>query len=149
AAEVEAEELLEQALADLEAAIEESGAEVTHAPLPRIRADAGQIVQVLTNLIGNAIKFRGEEPPLVHVAAARTDDQWVFSVHDNGVGIEPAEAEAIFTSFKRLRPEVPGSGLGLSICKRVVERHGGHIWVKSEAGQGSTFFFTLPVPTEP
>jgi signal transduction histidine kinase len=145
---VAAGELLEQALGNLEAAIAESGAKVTHAPLPTIHADPVQIVQVLQNLIGNAIKFHGDRPPAVHVAAARTDGEWVFSVHDNGVGMEPVEAESIFTSFKRLRPEVPGSGLGLSICKRVVERHGGHIWVKSEPGQGSTFYFTLPRAAE-
>jgi signal transduction histidine kinase len=145
---VDAGELLEQALGNLEAAIAESGAKVTHAPLPTIHADPVQIVQLLQNLIGNAIKFHGDRPPAVHVAAARTDGEWVFSVHDNGVGMEPVEAESIFTSFKRLRPEVPGSGLGLSICKRVVERHGGHIWVKSEPGQGSTFYFTLPRAAE-
>ncbi|MGH9360983.1 MAG: sensor histidine kinase, partial [Thermoanaerobaculia bacterium] len=143
---VDAGELLEQALGDLEAVIAESDARVTHAELPRIHADPVQIVQLLQNLIGNAIKFRGDRQPVVHVAAARTDGEWVFSVHDNGIGMEPVEAEAIFTSFRRLHPEVPGSGLGLSICKRIVERHGGHIWVRSEPGQGSTFYFTLPRP---
>ncbi|HEY4909157.1 MAG TPA: ATP-binding protein, partial [Methylomirabilota bacterium] len=141
---VDAEELLATALANLGAAIEESGAAVTHSPLPSIRADPGQIVRLLQNLIGNAVKFRGKEKPCVFISAARADDQWVFSVHDNGVGIEPAEAESIFTPFRRLRPDVPGTGLGLATCRRIVERHGGRLWVKSEPGQGATFYFTIP-----
>ena len=141
---VDAEELLAQVLEDLGAAIAESGAAVSHSPLPALQADRGQMAELLRNLIGNAIKFRGPQPPRIHVSAARTDGQWVFSVHDNGVGIDAAEAESIFLPFKRLRPEVPGTGLGLAVCRQIVERHGGHIWVKSEPGQGSTFYFTLP-----
>jgi signal transduction histidine kinase len=141
---VAAEDLLATALANLGAAIEESGAAVTHSPLPSIRADPVQIVRLLQNLIGNAVKFRGKEKPCVFISAARADDQWVFSVRDNGVGIEPAEAESIFTPFRRLRPDVPGTGLGLATCRRIVERHGGRLWVKSEPGQGATFYFTIP-----
>jgi signal transduction histidine kinase len=141
---VDADELLATALANLGAAIEESGAAVTRSPLPSIRADPAQIVRLLQNLIGNAVKFRGKEKPCVFISAARAEDQWVFSVRDNGVGIEPAEAESIFTPFRRLRPDVPGTGLGLATCRRIVERHGGRLWVKSEPGQGATFYFTIP-----
>ena len=141
---VAAEDLLEDALANLRAAVEESGAQVTHSQLPAIEADPGQITLLLQNLIGNALKFRGAEPPRVHVSAARANGHWVFSVHDNGTGIDPAEAESIFILFKRLRRDVPGSGMGLAIARRIVERHDGRIWVKSELGQGSTFYFTIP-----
>jgi PAS domain S-box-containing protein len=146
---VAAEELLESALADLAAAIEESGAVVTHSPLPSIRADPVQIARLLRNLIGNAVRFHGEQPPRVHVSAALADDHLVFSVHDNGIGIDPAEVERIFVPFKRLQPEIPGTGLGLATCRRIVERHGGRIWVKSEPGQGSTFYFTIPTRPSP
>jgi PAS domain S-box-containing protein len=145
---VEAEELFESAVANLGAAIEESGATVTHSPLPAVHADPVQIVRLLQNLIGNAIKFHGAERPRVFLSAAWADGQWVFSVHDNGIGIDPAQAEAIFLPFKRLQPEVPGTGLGLATCRRIVERHGGRIWVKSEPGQGATFYFTIPAPEE-
>jgi signal transduction histidine kinase len=145
---VDVEELLENVLANLAAAIEDSGAGVTHSPLPAIHADPVQIGRLLQNLIGNAIKFRGAEKPRIVLSAARTDGQWVFSVHDNGTGIDPAEAESIFLPFKRLQPEVPGTGLGLATCRRIVEHHGGRIWVKSEIGQGSTFYFTIPALEE-
>lgn len=140
---ISAEEVLERVLENLEAAIEESGAVVTHSPLPEIEADPVQIGQLFQNLIANALKFRGASAPRVHVAASRAQGEWIFSVRDNGIGIEPAEASSIFTMFKRLHPEVPGSGIGLAICKRVVERHGGRLWVESEPGRGSTFSFTL------
>jgi PAS domain S-box-containing protein len=143
---VEVEELLEGALASLGAAIEESGATVTHSPLPPIHGDPVQIERLLQNLIGNAVKYRGSEAPRVFLSAARADGHWVFSVHDNGIGIDPAEAESIFIPFKRLQPDVPGTGLGLATCRRIVERHGGRIWVQSEPGQGSTFYFTIPTP---
>jgi signal transduction histidine kinase len=145
---VDVEELLEGALASLGAAISESGATVTHSPLPPIHGDPVQIERLLQNLIGNAVKFRGKEAPRVFLSAARADGQWVFSVHDNGAGIDPAEAESIFIPFKRLQPDVPGTGLGLATCRRIVERHGGRIWVQSEPGQGSTFYFTIPTPEE-
>jgi signal transduction histidine kinase len=141
---VETEDLLDHALANLRAAIEESGAEVTHSLLPPIEADPGQITLLLQNLLGNALKFRGQAPPRVHVSAARANGDWVFSVHDNGIGIEPTQLESVFAMFKRLRPDIPGSGIGLAIARRVVERHGGRIWAKSEPGHGSTFYFTVP-----
>jgi chemotaxis family two-component system sensor kinase Cph1 len=138
--------LLDQALADLREAVEQSGAKVTRSPLPEIEAEPSQIVQVFQNLIGNALKFRGEAPPRIHVSARREGREWVFSVRDNGIGMDPAEAEQVFTLFKRLHPEIPGSGIGLAICRKIVERHGGRLWVESEPGRGSTFSFTLPAP---
>ncbi len=145
---VSAEGLLERTLANLQEAIEESGAAVTHSPLPEIEADPSLMVQLLQNLVGNAIKFRGAEAPRVHVAARRGPREWIFSVRDNGRGIDPGEAESVFTIFKRLHPEVPGSGIGLAICRKIVERHGGRIWVESEPGRGSSFLFTLSAPRE-
>jgi PAS domain S-box-containing protein len=137
-------DLLEQALGNLRDTIEEAGAAVTRSPLPKIEVESSQIVQIFHNLIGNALKFRGQEPPKVHVAARREGREWIFSVRDNGIGIDPAEAEAVFAIFKRLRTEIPGTGVGLAICKKIVERHGGRIWVESEPGRGSTFYFTIP-----
>jgi PAS domain S-box-containing protein len=137
-------DLLEEALGNLRDTVEETGAAVTRSPLPKIEVEPSQIVQIFHNLIGNALKFRGQEPPKVHVAARREGREWVFSVRDNGIGIDPAELEAVFAIFKRLRTEVPGTGVGLAICKKIVERHGGRIWVESEPGRGSTFFFTIP-----
>jgi PAS domain S-box-containing protein len=145
---VSAEELLDRALANLEAAVEESGGAVTHAPLPEVEAEPSLIVRLLENLIANALKFRGHEPPRVHVAARRGPREWIFSVRDNGLGIDPADAESIFAIFKRLHPEIPGSGIGLAICRKIVERHGGRIWVESEPGKGSNFLFTLPAPRQ-
>ncbi len=136
-----------EATANLLAAIEESDAAVTRDELPIVAADAGQLVQLLQNLVGNALKFCGKDRPRVHVAAELRDDEWVFSVRDNGIGIDPEDAERVFVIFARLhtRDEYPGTGVGLAICKRIVDRHGGRIWVESERGKGSTFHFTLPV----
>ena len=136
-----------RALKNLEAAIQESGAVVEHAQLPVVMADSSQLVQVFQNLIGNAIKFRGSEPPLIRVSAELTGKEWVFSVADNGIGIAPEHAENVFVIFRRLhtRAEYPGSGIGLSICKKIIEQHGGRIWVESEPGRGSIFQFTLPI----
>ena len=139
--------LLEEVLSNLRVAVEESRAVATHDPLPTVMADGGQLGQLFQNLIGNAIKFRGEEPPRVHVSAERRPNEWLFSVRDNGIGVDPQYAERIFVIFQRLhnREEYSGTGIGLAICKKIVERHGGRIWVASQAGQGATFYFTLPI----
>lgn len=143
---------IERALANLQFAVQESAAIVTQGPLPEVLADQVQLVQLFQNLLSNAIKFRRHERPRVHVAARRQGREWVFSVTDNGIGIEAEYLDRVFVMFQRLhtRAEHPGTGMGLTICKRIVERHGGRIWVESEPGKGSTFFFTLPaVPDEP
>ena len=139
--------LLEEALSNLRVAVEESRAVVTHDPLPTVMADGGQLGQLFQNLIGNAIKFRGKEPPQVYVSAERRTGEWLFSVRDNGIGVDPQYAERIFVIFQRLhnREEYPGTGIGLALCKKIVERHGGRIWVASQTGQGATFHFTLPI----
>jgi len=144
---VEADAALKQALANLKAAIEESHANVTFDPLPVVSADAGQLAQLFQNLIGNAIKFRRQEPPRIHVSAERRAKEWVFSVRDNGIGIEPQHLDRIFVIFQRLHTaaEFPGTGIGLAICKKIAERHGGHLWVTSEPGAGSVFYFSIPV----
>lgn len=139
--------LLEEALSNLRVAVEENRAVVTHDPLPTVMADGGQLGQLFQNLIGNAIKFRGKEPPQVYVSAERRTGEWLFSVRDNGIGVDPQYAERIFVIFQRLhnREEYPGTGIGLALCKKIVERHGGRIWVVSQTGQGTTFHFTLPI----
>jgi PAS domain S-box-containing protein len=141
------EAVLEQSLVNLGATLEESGAEVTHDALPTVMADATQLVQLFQNLISNAIKFRREASPRVHVSVEAREREWVFSVQDNGIGIEPQYADRIFKIFKRLhtRTEYPGTGIGLAICKKIVERHGGTIEMKGKPGEGSTFIFTMPV----
>jgi signal transduction histidine kinase len=143
---VDCEALMPEVLQILGSAIEESGAVVTHGQLPVVQADRTQMAQLLQNLIGNAIKFRGTEPPLVSVQAEKSGPQWLFSVNDNGIGIAPEYAENIFVVFQRLhaRNEYPGNGIGLAICKKIVERNGGKIWVESQPGCGSSFKFTLP-----
>jgi PAS domain S-box-containing protein len=139
--------VLDQAIANLKAAIEESGAVVTHDPLPIVMADNLQLVQLFQNLIGNAIKFHGKEPLRVHVSAGQKENEWVISVRDNGIGIDHQYAERIFVIFQRLhtKEEYPGTGIGLAICKKIVERRGGRIWVESQPGIGSTFYFTIPI----
>ena len=139
--------LVEQVLATLRLAVEESDAVVTCDPLPTLAADPIQISQLFQNLIGNALKFRNTQPPRIHIGAERQDADWAFSVRDNGIGIDPQYAERIFAIFQRLhaREIYPGTGIGLAICKRIVQRHGGRIWVESELGKGATFYFTLPV----
>lgn len=146
---VSAEELLDKAVANLEAAVEESGATITRAPLPVVEADPGQIVQLFQNLLGNALKFHGGEPPRIHVAAERRGGELVFSVRDHGTGVAPEDAETIFLLFRRVHPEIPGSGIGLALCKRIVERHGGRIWVEPAPDRGAVFFFALPAPEDP
>jgi len=147
---VELDRVLERALANLHTAIEEAGATVTAGPLPAVRADPVQLGQLFQNLVGNAVKFRGQAPPRVHLSAERRGGEWHFAVRDNGIGIEPEYVERIFVIFQRLhgRTEYPGTGIGLAICKKIVERHGGRIWVESAAGQGATFHFTLPAGDE-
>jgi signal transduction histidine kinase len=137
---------LDRALQNLRGAIEESGAVVTHDQLPALPAEPAQLVQLFENLIGNAIKFRGREVPAIRVSAERQDGQWLFAVADNGIGILPQYKDKIFVIFQRLntREEYPGNGVGLAICKKIVEHHRGRIWVESEPGRGCTFRFTLP-----
>jgi PAS domain S-box-containing protein len=141
------EAVYDHAISNLREAIDENDAAVSHDPLPMVMADESQLVQLFQNLIGNAIKFRGEDPVGVHVSVERKENEWLFSVQDNGIGIDPEHFERIFMIFQRLQSETdyPGTGIGLSICKKIVERHGGRIWVHSEPGKGSTFYFIIPM----
>jgi len=137
---------LERALQNLQAAIQESGAVVTHNELPAVVGDDSQLVQVFQNLIGNAIKFRKGAAPHIHVSAERKADECIFSVRDDGIGIDPKHRDRLFVMFRRLHGsgEYPGTGIGLAICRKIVERHGGRIWFDSEPGKGSAFHFTIP-----
>ena len=148
--EVELDRLVDQVLTDLGPAIEEAGAVVTRDALPRLRADERQIAQLFQNLIANALKFRGQKPARVHISAEQTEAGWHFAVADNGIGIAPEFRDRIFVIFQRLhtREEYPGTGIGLSICKKIVERRGGRIWVENEAGEGTAFHFILPIDAE-
>ncbi len=127
-------------------ALEESGAEVTAESLPTVQGDEVQLVQLFQNLIANAVKFHGEAPPIIRISAREDNGDWRFAVQDNGIGIALAHQDRIFKIFQRLRrrSEYPGTGIGLAICKKIVERHGGRLWVESEEGRGATFFFTIP-----
>ena len=140
------ESVLAKTLTSLQMSIQESGATVTHDLLPRVMGDSGQLAQLFQNLIGNGIKYRNRRAPEIHVSCRREGQDWLFAVKDNGIGIDPQYAERIFIIFQRLhtRQEYPGTGIGLAVCKRIVERHGGRIWVESTLGQGSTFWFTIP-----
>ncbi len=144
---VEAEAALKPALSNLKMAIEESEAAVTFDPLPVVEADSGQLTQLFQNLVGNAIKFRRTEPLRVHVTVEQRANEWEFSVRDNGIGIEAKHLERIFVIFQRLHiaAEFPGTGIGLAICKKIAERHGGRLWATSDPGAGSVFHFTIPV----
>ena len=139
------ESTLDIAVKNLQASITENCAVVTHDKLPVVMADGGQLVQLLQNLIGNAIKFHGKEPPRVHVSAQVKENEYLFSVRDNGIGIAPEYYDRLFKIFQRLhtREEYTGSGIGLAVCKRIVERHGGRIWIESQVEKGSTIYFTL------
>lgn len=143
----EVEAALDHALSNLRGRVGDSGAIVTHDPLPIVMADGTQLMQLFQNLVGNAIKFRSAAPPEIHIGAERLEDSWLFFVRDNGIGIDPQFAERIFVIFQRLhtRDEYHGTGMGLAICKKIVECHRGQIWVESLLGQGATFYFTIPV----
>ncbi|QIR38850.1 GAF domain-containing protein [Tolypothrix sp. PCC 7910] len=138
---------LNRTLSNLRGRIHETGAMITHDPLPTVMADSTQLMQLFQNLIANAIKFRSEQPPQIHIGAERLEDEWLFSVRDNGIGLEPRFSDRIFVIFQRLhtREEYPGTGMGLAICKKIIECHRGRIWVESQLGEGATFYFTIPV----
>ena len=138
--------VLAKALLNLHTAISESGATVTSDPLPSVVAEEVMLTQVFQNLISNSIKYRGEEPPRIHISAQKNVEGWLFAVRDNGIGIDPQDATRVFGMFRRLHGnEIPGTGIGLALCKKIVERKGGRIWVESEAGTGATFKFTIPM----
>lgn len=142
--------VLDRALAHLKLSIDETGATVTRGGLPTVSADAGQLEHVFLNLVSNALKFRGSAPPDIRISAERRERDVLFRVRDNGIGIDPQYFDRIFIIFQRLhgKNDYPGTGIGLAICKKIVERHGGRIWVESVPGQGSTFCFTLPAIAE-
>ncbi|WP_373528148.1 ATP-binding protein [Nostoc sp.] len=144
---IEVKTALDRSLSNLHQHIAETGAIITHDPLPTVMADSTQLMQLFQNLIGNAIKFHSDQPPQIHVGAKRIEDAWLFSVRDNGIGIDPRFRDRIFVIFQRLhtRDEYIGTGIGLAICKKIVECHRGRIWVESEQGVGATFYFTIPV----
>jgi light-regulated signal transduction histidine kinase (bacteriophytochrome) len=143
-------DIVTDALTLLESSIHDSGGQVTCGPLPEIMGDRSQLVQLIQNLIGNGLTYHGDEPPHIHISAERSGKEWIFSVRDNGIGIDPKYYEQIFEIFKRLhdQKDYPGTGIGLAVCRRVVSRHGGKIWVESEPGHGTTFHFTIPEGTE-
>ena len=149
--------VLDAALANLVISSEESKARITRDTLPLASGDAVQLTQLFQNLVGNAIKFRGSAAPHIHISARRSPRhdaaaiaaapyEWIFSVRDNGIGIEPQYFERIFAIFQRLhtQDQYPGTGIGLAICKKIIERHGGRIWLESKAGEGTTFYFAFP-----
>ncbi len=143
---VDCETLLSRVLDHLQLLIEDSGATVTHDHLPTVIGDDAQLMRLFQNLIHNSLKFKNDSPPLIDVSAELYNGNWLFSLHDNGIGIDPQYTDRIFVIFQKLhnRDEYPGTGIGLAICKKIVERHGGNIWVQSEPGKGATFFFTIP-----
>ena len=139
------ETVLTAALNNLTNAVKESQAIITHDPLPAVMGDDKQLAQLFQNLLSNAVKFGGAQPPRIHISAKQTDGEWLCSVRDHGIGLDPQYADRIFVIFQRLhtREEYPGTGIGLAICKKIVERHGGRIWVESQLGKGTTFYFTM------
>jgi light-regulated signal transduction histidine kinase (bacteriophytochrome) len=142
--------VLGQVIANLSVTIEQNNDIITNDDLPTVMADESQMQELFKNLVGNAIKFRSEHAPRVHISAKQDRNKWLFSVQDNGLGIDPQYKDKIFLIFQRLhsKEEYPGTGIGLAICKRIVEHHGGKIWFDSDVGKGSTFYFTLPVKRE-
>jgi PAS domain S-box-containing protein len=148
--ETDAEVTFQAALDNLHAALRDANAVITHDPLPIVLADPSQFEQLLTNLLGNALKFTADRPTAVHIGVTRDGRHWTFVVRDNGIGIDPQYFERIFVIFQRLhgRDEYQGTGVGLAICKKIVERHGGRLWVDSVPGEGASFSFTLLAPTE-
>jgi light-regulated signal transduction histidine kinase (bacteriophytochrome) len=142
---------VDTALQSLRLRVEETGATIERQPLPEIMGDATLLTQLYQNLLSNALKYQANGPPVIRLTAEPRGDVWLLGVQDNGIGIDPAYAEYIFTPFKRLhsRVEYAGTGMGLAICRKVVERHGGRIWVESRPGQGATFSFTLPRKNHP
>jgi light-regulated signal transduction histidine kinase (bacteriophytochrome) len=142
-------DVFDDVVALLEPSIHDAGGKVTRGDLPVVIGDRSQFIQLMQNLIGNGLKYHGDKSPHVHVSAERNGSEWIFSVQDNGIGIAPKYYERVFEIFKRLhdQKEYPGTGIGLAVCRRVVNRHGGRIWVESEAGHGSVFHFTLPEGT--
>jgi light-regulated signal transduction histidine kinase (bacteriophytochrome) len=143
---VESREALERAIANLQTIIEKTDATIRAGELPAVRAYDVHLVQLFQNLIGNALKYRSSAPPVIDISAEAENDCWRFAVRDNGIGIAPRFHEQVFGLFKRLHSaqEYPGTGIGLAICQKLVERYGGRIWVESDEGRGTTFFFTLP-----
>ncbi|MEH2280064.1 MAG: ATP-binding protein [Nostoc sp.] len=143
----EVEKALNRALSNLRQRINETGATISHDPLPTVMADSTQLMQLFQNLIGNALKFHSDQPPQIHLGAERIEEAWLFSVRDNGIGIDPQFSDRIFVIFQRLhtRDEYIGTGMGLAICKKIVECHRGRIWIESKLGEGATFYFTIPV----
>ena len=146
---MELEDVFNKAVEHLQPIIESTGARVTHAPLPAVLADDVQMLELFENLMGNAVKFHGAESPRVHIGASRLGEQWLLFIRDNGIGIDPQYNEQVFGIFQRFHSQVqyPGTGIGLAISRRIIERHGGRIWVDSEPGKGTTFYFTLQ-PTD-
>ena len=143
---VDCNDVLSQTRVSLQISIQQSGAAVTSDPLPTVTGIEVMLTQLFQNLIGNSIKYRSKAIPAIHLSAGRTEEGWLFAVRDNGVGIDPEHAEHIFGMFKRLHGrEIPGTGIGLALCRKLVERQGGRIWVESRAGQGAIFKFTIPV----
>jgi light-regulated signal transduction histidine kinase (bacteriophytochrome) len=144
---IELGEVVEQTKKDLDLLIRENNAVIQVSELPIVKGQLGEITQLFYNLIGNAIKFRGSQPPRIEITAKRESSEWLICVRDNGIGIKPQDADRIFGLFQRLhnRSEYPGTGIGLAICRKIVDRYGGRIWVDSEFDRGSTFYFTLPI----
>ena len=137
--------VLAKTLLNLQEAIAQSGATVTSDPLPTLLAEEVTMIQLFQNLISNSIKYKGKDRPRIHVSAERNAEGWLFAVRDNGIGIEPQYAERVFGMFKRLHgKDIPGTGIGLALCRKIIERQGGRIWVESEAGNGAAFKFTIP-----